>query len=107
MHAGRALVQAEYLRLSGRVSWANAHIDIARSMFSQAITTADQQGSGLFGLRAALDWVELEVKVVSTQNLPGEPLMHLQRYLSTHVDGSCFPDLLKARRFLAHAEINL
>lgn len=107
MHAGRALVQAEYLRLSGRVSWANAHIDIARSLFSQAITTADQQGSGLFGLRAALDWVELEVEVVSTQNLPGEPLMHLQRYLSTHVDGSCFPDLLKARRFLANAEINL
>jgi len=101
--AGRAFVQAEYLRLSGRLNWARSKIDAARENFTQAVATADQQGSGLFGLRAASNWLELELE--RHRNPPSEALEHLRRYLSCHPNDASYPDVLRAREVFSSAKL--
>jgi tetratricopeptide (TPR) repeat protein len=142
LHSGRAFVQVEYLRLSGRLAQAHGRAESARTNFMQAIRMADQQGSTLFGLRAASTWLEFELgpepggKVrrepefeagrgprsdpgpLSIPSIPGpqidrdprligEPLRHLQRYLSEQLEGSDFPDVLKARKVLDDAVLRM
>lgn len=60
LEAGRALVQAEYLRLMGRLAELRDNVPQAISYYREALNCARQQGAGLFALRAASHWFWLD-----------------------------------------------
>lgn len=96
LEAGRAFVEAEYLRLMGQIAQAQQNPTLALRLYQDAHRLAQDQHAGLFSLRATSQWLALETQLGQSP-LASEPLRHaLDNIDCAH----SFPDLVTARKQL-------